>query len=162
MRWAIDAGDPRSIASARRALATEIRLRSGDPDEAFAAEVIIGEILSSEMDRGRIAIALELEWGPKGAVVHLYDQGDSFTTRVNKNDLRRALVETFGEYLNVSTTEQGNHIEIAVPVSDLIDTEAKRANPRLWRLASELVARRSRLIADRLHDTGLAVEEDPA
>lgn len=162
MRWAIDAGDPRSIASARRALATEIRVRSGDPDEAFAAEVIIGEILSSEMDRGRVAIALELEWGPGGAIVHLYDQGESFATRVDKNDLRRALIETFGDHLNVSTTEQGNHIEIAVPVSDIVEIESKRANPRLWRLASELVARRSRLIADRLHESGLAVEEDTA
>lgn len=153
MRWAIDAGDPRSIVAARRALAHEIRRRAYNPDEVFAAEVLIGEILSAEMDRGRVAIAVELEWANDCPVVHLYDQGDPFGVHAQQNDLRRALIESFGEYLDVATSDQGNHLSFAVPIDVTPAFDTEHANPRLWRLASELVARRSRFITEQLQQS---------
>jgi len=152
MRLAIDAGDPRSVVSARRALAEEIGRRARNRDDAFAAELLIGEILCAEMDRGRVAIALELEWTQTGPVVHLYDQGNPFGPDPD-NHVRRSIIDSFKHDLTVTSSAQGNHIRVKLPLDVLRDYDTERMSPDVWKLASELVAQRSRSIAERIEKT---------
>jgi len=149
MRLAIDAGDPRSVVSARKALAQEIARRARHRDDAFAAELLIGEILVAEMDRGRVAIALELEWTASGPVVHLYDQGNPFGPDPG-NHVRRSIIDSLKHDLTVTSTAQGNHIRVKLPLDTVREYDAERLNPSVWQLASELVAQRSRDIAENL------------
>lgn len=148
MRLAIDAGDPRSVVSARRALAEEIGRRARSSDDAFAAEVLIGEILCAEMERGRVAIALELEWTKTGPVVHLYDQGNPFGPDPD-NHVRRSIIDSLKHDLTISSSPQGNHIRVRLPV----DENRNRSVPAVWKIASELVTKRSRDIAEKLEKT---------
>ena len=148
MRLAIDAGDPRSVVSARRALAEEIGRRARSSDDAFAAEVLIGEILCAEMERGRVAIALELEWTPLGPVVHLYDQGNPFGPDPD-NHVRRSIIDSLKHDLTISSSPQGNHIRVRLP----LEQARERSGPAVWKIASELVAKRSRDIAEKIDIT---------
>ena len=161
MRLAIDAGDPRSVVSARRALAEEIRRRARNRDDAFAAELLIGEILCAEMDRGRVAIALELEWTLNGPVVHLYDQGNPFGPDPD-NHVRRSIIDALKHDISVTTTEQGNHIRVRLRLDVLRDYDTERMSPTVWKIASELVAQRSRSIAETLDKTQVERDEEAA
>lgn len=152
MRLAIDAGDPRSVVTARRALAEEIRRRARNRDDAFAAELLIGEILSAEMDRGRIAIALELEWTNSGPLVHLYDQGNAFGPDPD-NHVRRSLIDALKHDITVTTTPQGNHVQVRLRLDVLRDHDTERMSAAVWKIASEVVAQRSRSIAETLEKT---------
>jgi hypothetical protein len=80
-----------------------------------------------------------------------------------KDELRRKLLATYADLVDVSSSDQGNHIEIRLPVQQ-VTMPGDAAPARLWKIASQLVVHRSRRIADEIERTTPAemLDEDGA
>ena len=109
MRWAIDTRNLEQVVATRRAIVEEIRPILRSNEDLFAAELIVGEVLSAEAAQQRTAIALELDVQPDSAILHVYDQGAAFAVPSEESV---ALINALATQMTVETSEQGNYIAV--------------------------------------------------
>lgn len=116
MRWSIDSADAYSVAKVRRAVVTEMLTITGADADLFALETVLGELLSSQMERGHLALAVIIERGVGGPSVHIYTQGNS-AGESTYGELRDAILRGTRLPMSVESTPQGTHYVLRVPMS---------------------------------------------
>lgn len=81
MRWTIDAGDRSAFSDARRLIAREIAPQIPDPDDRFAIEAVMGEILAAAAQSGSSTVTVEFQCSRIGAVLETWDDARRFLQR---------------------------------------------------------------------------------
>lgn len=115
MRWSIDSADAYSVAKVRRAVIEELRSITGADADLFTLEVVLGELLAGEMERGHLALAVILETGPGAPSVHVYTQGGREAVNSTQGELRAAILRETRVPMSIETTAQSRHYAISVP-----------------------------------------------
>lgn len=115
MRWSIDSADAYSVAKVRRAVIEEMRTGSGADADLFTLEVVLGELLAGEMERGHLALAVIVEPGQGAPSVHVYAQGGGEAVNSTQGELRAAILRETHVPMSVEATAQGRHYSIGVP-----------------------------------------------
>lgn len=151
MRWILDSTDAASIAQTRRAVALHVREESHGHSDDFMVELLTGEILAAEWYRRSGAVAIEVNWRNGNAVLDLWDQGPAIDlSDADPLDAPSNLVlRQFADELQIEHTEQGNHIQVALPAYKDAPSSKSR---RIWEMAATLVGLRSQSVAKRFHD----------
>lgn len=108
MRWSIDAGDAYSVAKVRRAVIAQLQKITGNNTDLFTLETVLGELLGAEMARGHVALAIIIERGVGGPLLHIYTQGPS-DIRTTQGELRDAILSGARVPMSVEVTAQGTH-----------------------------------------------------
>lgn len=108
MRWSIDAGDAYSVAKVRRAVIEQLLRITGKDADLFTLETVLGELLGAEMERGHVALAIIIERGIGGPVVHVYTQGPT-EGRSTHGELRDAILSGARLPMSVEVTPQSTH-----------------------------------------------------
>ncbi len=117
MRWSIDAGDAYSVAKVRRAVIERLQEITGaNGSELFTLETVLGEMLGAEMERGHIALAVIIEHGVGGPLVHVYTQG-SESVAGTRGELREAILSGTRLPMSIEVTSQGTHYCLRVPMN---------------------------------------------
>ena len=114
MQWSIDSADAYSVATVRRRVIEEIRRMEDGGADLFALEIVLGELLAAEMERGHWALAISVESELAGPTVHLYAQGPP-AIGVDHNEYRRAILLGTRVPLTVEASAQGTHIVLRMP-----------------------------------------------
>lgn len=118
MRWSIDSADAYSVAKVRRGVVEELRTIAGEDTDLFALETVLGELLSGEMERGHLALAVIVEHGLGGPSVHVYTQGPGGSAREStQGELRAAILRGTRLPMSVESTAQGTHYVLRLPLS---------------------------------------------
>lgn len=118
MRWSIDSADAYSVAKVRRGVVEELRTIAGEDTDLFALETVLGELLSGEMERGHLALAVIVERGLGGPSVHVYTQGPGGSAREStQGELRAAILRGTRLPMSVESTAQGTHYVLRLPLS---------------------------------------------
>jgi hypothetical protein len=114
MQWSIDSADAFSVARVRRSAVDEVRMLAGANADAFALEIVLGELLSAEMERGHWSLAVSVEREIAGPTVHIYAQGPP-AIGIDKNEFRRAILLGTRVPLTIEASAQGTHITLRLP-----------------------------------------------
>lgn len=114
MQWSIDSADAFSVARVRRTAVDEMRLLAGPGADLFALEIVLGELLSAEMERGHWSLAVSVERDIAGPTVHIFAQGPP-AIGVDKNEFRRAILLGTRVPLTIEASSQGTHITLRLP-----------------------------------------------
>lgn len=126
MQWSIDCADAYSVAKARRAAIAEVRKIAGVSTDLFMIEVVLGELLAAEMERGHYALVLDVERDIGGPAVHVYTQGSPNLGK-ERDEIRNAILQSAPVPMSVEKSAQGTHICLRVPMP-----HERPANPRFW------------------------------
>lgn len=121
MRWSIDSADAYSLAKVRRAVIDELRLAAHADADLFALEVVLGEILSSEIDLGHFAIAVIVEDGLGGPAVHVYTQRSADAGNGTRGELRDAILRGSTVPMSIESTSQGRHYVLHLPGREVVE-----------------------------------------
>ncbi len=116
MRWSIDAGDAYSVASVRHAVIEQLQVITGDEPDLYPLEAVLGELLGAEMERGHIALAIIIEHGYGGPMVHVYTQGRS-AVGSTRGELRQAILQGTRLPMSIEVSPQGTHYCLRLPVA---------------------------------------------
>lgn len=114
MNWSIDAGDAFAVARVRRSAIDEIRSMSSESTDLFALELVLGELLASEMERGHWSLAVSVESDVAGPTVHVYAQGTPAIAADN-NDYRKAILRGTRVPMTIEASAQGTHTVLRPP-----------------------------------------------
>jgi hypothetical protein len=115
MNWSIDSADAFSVARVRRSAIDEVRGLAADPGaDLFALELVLGELLAAETERGHWALAVSVESELAGPTIHLYAQGPP-AIGVGRNEYRRAILLGTRIPLTVEASAQGTHMVLRMP-----------------------------------------------
>jgi len=114
MQWSIDSADAFSVARVRRNAIDEVRLLAGPGADLFALEIVLGELLSAEMERGHWSLAVSVERDIAGPTVHIYAQGPP-AIGVDRNEYRRAILLGTRVPLTIEASSQGTHVTLRLP-----------------------------------------------
>ena len=112
--WSIDSADAFSVARVRRSAIDEVRRLSEPGADLFALEVVLGELLAAETERGHWALAVSVESDLAGPTIHLYAQGPP-AIGVDHNKFRRAILLGTRVPLTVEASAQGTHLILRMP-----------------------------------------------
>jgi hypothetical protein len=115
VRWSIDSADAYSVAKVRRAVIEELRCITGPDADLFTLEVVLGELLAGEMERGHLALAVIVEQAPDAPSVHVYTQGGGQAANSTQGELRAAIIREAHVPMSIETTAQSRHYAISVP-----------------------------------------------
>lgn len=115
MRWSIDSADAYSVAKVRRAVIEELRSNAGADADLFTLEVVLGELLAGEMERGHLALAIIVEHGSGSDSVHVYTQDGGDAVNSTQGELRAAILRETPVPMSIETTSQGRHYAIGLP-----------------------------------------------
>ena len=110
MKWSIDSADAYSVATVRRAVIGELRELTGGKGDLSGVELVLGEMLGAETERGHIALVVTVERGTAGPSVHIYTQGRPGATTAVQGELRRAILQHVRVPMSVEDSPQGTHI----------------------------------------------------
>lgn len=114
MQWSIDSADAFSVARLRRNAMEEVRLLAGSGADLFALELVLGELLSAEMERGHWSLAVSVERDIAGPTIHIYAQGPP-VIGVDRNEYRRAILLGTRVPLTIEASAQGTHVTLRLP-----------------------------------------------
>ncbi len=115
MNWSIDSADAFSVARVRRSAIDAVRGLSADSGaDLFALELVLGELLAAETERGHWALAVSVESELAGPTIHLYAQGPP-AIGVDHNEYRRKILLGTRVPLTVEASAQGTHIALRMP-----------------------------------------------
>lgn len=115
MNWSIDSADAFSVARVRRSAIDEVRGLADDPGaDLFGLELVLGELLAAETERGHWALAVSVESELAGPSIHLYAQGPP-AIGIDRNEFRRAILLGTRVPLTVEASAQGTHIVLRMP-----------------------------------------------
>ena len=116
MKWSIDCADAYAVVSVRHSVIEELaKLTSSDAD-LFSLETVLGELLGAEMERGHLALAVQVEQGIGGPTVHIYAQGRAGPGSKH-GELRDAILRNTRLPMSIEASSQGTHICLRVPVN---------------------------------------------
>lgn len=124
--WSIDCADAYSVAKARRSAIAEVRKIAGTGADLFMIEVVLGELLAAEMERGHYALVLDVERDIGGPAVHVYTQGTPSLGTAH-DEIRGAILHSAPIPMSIEKSAQGTHICLRVPMP-----HERSANPKLW------------------------------
>lgn len=99
----------------RRAVVDQVRSIAGEDADLFTLEVVLGELLAGEMERGHLALAIIVEPGRGAPSVHVYAQGVGDTHASTHGELRAAILRGAHVPLSIETTAQGRHYMLRPP-----------------------------------------------
>ena len=91
----------------------ELRGISERSADLFSVETVLGELLGAEMERGHLALAVQVERSVGGPTVHVYTQGR--TTSSTHGELRDAILRHTRIPMSIEVTPQGTHVCLRVP-----------------------------------------------
>lgn len=114
MQWSIDSADAFSVARVRGSAIEEVRLLAGPGADLFALEIVLGELLSAEMERGHWSLAVSVEREIAGPTVHIYAQGPP-AIGIDKNEFRKAILLGTRVPLTIEASAQGTHVTLRMP-----------------------------------------------
>lgn len=144
MQWSIDCSDAFSVARVRHAVIDELRTLTTEGD-VFPVEVVLGEVLAAEMERGgHAALVVTVDRGLTGPNVHLYMQGRP-AIACTQGELRAALLRETHVPIAIEVSAQGTHMCLRVPAP----AEA-RPSPEFWDTSRSVSRVRMQSLKDRL------------
>ncbi len=114
MQWSIDSADAYSVANVRRRVIEEVRRLEDGTADLFALEIVLGELLAAEMERGHWSLAVSVERDIAGPTIHVYAQGPP-AIGVDKNEFRRAILLGTRVPLTIEASSQGTHMVLRMP-----------------------------------------------
>ncbi len=114
VQWSIDSADAYSVASVRRRVIDEVRRLEDGAADLFALEIVLGELLAAEMERGHWSLAVSVERDIAGPTIHVYAQGPP-AIGIDKNEFRRAILLGTRVPLTIEASSQGTHMVLRVP-----------------------------------------------
>jgi hypothetical protein len=114
MQWSIDSADAFAVARVRRSAIDEVRMLSGTTADLFALELVLGELLAAEMERGHWSLAVSVERDIAGPTIHVYAQGPP-AVGTDGNEYRRAILLGTRVPLTIEASAQGTHIMLRPP-----------------------------------------------
>ncbi len=140
MKWAIDSADAFSVARVRRSVIEEMRQLEDGRADLFALEIVLGELLAAEMERGHWALAVSVERDIAGPTIHLYAQGPP-AIGVNKNEFRRAILLGTRVPLTIEASSQGTHMVLRMPPEASVEALFRSRASRAYNRAQEISRR---------------------
>ncbi len=114
VQWSIDSADAYSVANVRRRVIEEVRQLADAGADLFALEIVLGELLAAETERGHWALAVSVERDIAGPTIHLYAQGAP-AIGTDKNEFRRAILLGTRVPLMIEASSQGTHMVLRMP-----------------------------------------------
>ena len=111
LRWSIDCSDASTLSRVRREVIQELRRTAGETERLADLELVLGELLAAQAERGHIALAISLERRGRSPAIHIYAQGKPLET-VPENPLRDALLQRTRVPMSIESSEQGAHITL--------------------------------------------------
>ncbi|HEV3152539.1 MAG TPA: hypothetical protein VGZ02_01900 [Candidatus Baltobacteraceae bacterium] len=112
MKWSIDCADAYAVVSTRHAVIEQLEKISGDGADLFGVETVLGELLSAQMGRGHLAVAVVIEQSVGGPTVHLYTQGRNAVS--THGELREAILRSTRIPMAIEVSPQGTHVCLRV------------------------------------------------
>ena len=140
MQWSIDSADAFAIAQVRRSAIDEVRLLSGEGADLFALEIVLGELLAAEMERGHWSLAVSVERDVAGPTVHIYAQGPPAIGTV-ANEYRRAILLGTRVPLTIEASSQGTHITLRLPPESSGEALFRARAAQTYQFAQEIKRR---------------------
>ncbi|HET9393312.1 MAG TPA: hypothetical protein VFO29_07335 [Candidatus Rubrimentiphilum sp.] len=140
MQWSIDSADAYSVASVRRSVIDELQQGAGPAADLFTLEVVLGELLAAEMERGHLALAVSLESNEAGPAVHIYAQGPPAISKDN-NEFRRAILLNTRVPLTIEASAQGTHMTLRMPPEASADALFRSRSSETYHRAQEISRR---------------------
>jgi hypothetical protein len=142
MQWSIDSADAYSVASVRRSVIDEVQQGAGPGADLFTLEVVLGELLAAEMERGHYSLAVSLESNESGPSIHIYAQGPPAIGR-DKNEFRRAILLGTRVPLTIEASAQGTHMVLRMPPESSADALFRSRSSETYQRAQEISRRYS-------------------
>jgi len=140
MQWSIDSADAYSVARVRRSVIEEVRAMETGGADLSALEIVLGELLAAEMERGHLSLAVSVERDIAGPSIHLYAQGPP-AIGIDKNEFRRAILLGTRVPLTIEATSQGTHIALRVPPEASGDAMFRSRSSATYQRAQEISRR---------------------
>lgn len=140
MQWSIDSADAYSVASVRRSVIDEVQQGAGPAADLFTLEVVLGELLAAEMERGHLSLAVSLENSESGPSVHIYSQGPPAISK-DKNEFRRAILLGTRVPLTIEASSQGTHMVLRMPPEASADALFRSRSSETYHRAQEISRR---------------------
>lgn len=109
LRWSIDCADARALSRARREILEELRHANSDAARLFDVEIVLGEMLAAQVERGHIALAVALERRGRSPAIHIYSQGKPLES-VPEDPIRDAILRATRVPMSIESSDQGAHI----------------------------------------------------
>jgi hypothetical protein len=75
----------------------------------FDLEIVLGEMFAAQVERGHLALAVELERRGRSPSIHIYSQGRALEN-VPENPLRATILGRTRVPMSIERSEQGTHI----------------------------------------------------
>lgn len=142
MQWSIDSADAFSVARVRRSAIEELHRHAGEDADLFNVEIVLGELLAAEMERGHWSLAVSVEPEDSGPSVHIYAQGPPAIGKVD-NEYRRAILLGTRVPMTIEATSQGTHIALRMPPEASPDAFFHSRATETYRRAQEFSRRYS-------------------
>ena len=112
MKWSVDCADAYALARTRHAVMEQLKELCGDAD-LFVVETVLGELLSAEMGRGHVALAVTIEPARDGPSIHIYTQGRHSNS--THGELREAILRNSRVPMSIEISPQGTHVALRAP-----------------------------------------------
>jgi hypothetical protein len=75
----------------------------------FDLEIVLGEMFAAQVERGHLALAVELERRGRSPAIHIYSQGKPLEN-VPENPLRATILSRTRVPMSIESSQQGTHI----------------------------------------------------
>jgi hypothetical protein len=111
LSWSIDCADASSLSRARHEIIEQLRSTTSDATSIADIEIVLGEMLAAQTERGHLALAITLERRGRSPAIHIYAQGQPLAN-VPENPLREAILQRMRVPMSVERSEQGAHITL--------------------------------------------------
>ncbi|HEY8314796.1 MAG TPA: hypothetical protein VIG51_11610 [Candidatus Baltobacteraceae bacterium] len=115
IQLAFDAGDPLRVLDARATILAELEQNGATAESLFDAKILISEILSAQMQRGRLAVVLELNWNGSQAYLDVWAQKAAIDSPSDEAELRRRLIVSVADRVSDEPSVQGEHTRFRIP-----------------------------------------------
>lgn len=137
MQWSIDSADAFAVASVRRSVIKELRALMDEGADLFAIEIVLGELLAAEMERGHWSLAVSVEHDVAGPAVHIYAQGPP-AIGTDHNEYRRAILLGTRVPLTIEASSQGTHIALRPPPESSGESLFRARASQTYQFAQEI------------------------
>ena len=111
LSWSIDCADTSLLSRARREIVEQLRCMTDDAPRIADIEIVLGEMLAAQTERGHQALAITLERRGRCPAIHIYAQGKPLAD-VPANPLRDAILRETRVPMSVESSQQGAHITL--------------------------------------------------
>ena len=142
MNWSIDSADAFSVARVRRSVIDEVEHHAGERADLFNLEIVLGELLAAEMERGHLSLAVSVERDTTGPSIHIYAQGPPAIGK-DRNEFRRAILLGTRVPMTIEASSQGTHTVLRVPPGASAEAAFRQRASQTFQRAQEISRRYS-------------------